>query len=224
MRIILLLLYTLGFTCDVGKSNQIDSPYDFESNEIIPLLLPIEISDADSKNPLEPMPIMLRTSAFSSSTGKSSSSKPSSYKSSSSSYSPYKSYSRSSYKYSQSSYRPMSSNIFLFVFLYNIAYIEMHFIDISDSQYCPLKNCIFINETTINTPLRRNISVSEMIRVTNHTKNATTFNTIISKKFGCSIDFNECLASDSSRSLSTIGVLGISLVTLFFYFSILCIG
>ena len=128
--------------------------------------------------------------------------------SSSSSYSSYngRNYASSSYRYTPSSYHPMySTNLLTFILIYNIAHIEMSFLDVSEKQYCPLKYCRFINETTINTPLRRNVSMTEMIRQTNHTKNATTFQTIWMTTYGCSINFDECLTSNVDHSVSYVG-------------------
>lgn len=146
------------------------------------------------------------TGGKSSSTSKTTTSKSSTK--TSSSYSSYhgRNYASSSYRYTPSSYRPMYSTYLLtFLLIYDIAYLEMNFIDVDETQYCPLNGCRFINETTINTPLRRNVSMTEMIRQTNHTQNATTFQTIWKTTYGCSIHFDECLTSHADPSFSYFG-------------------
>ena len=141
-----------------------------------------------------------------SSSGKTSSSpsKTSSY--SSSSYSSYRGtyYTYSSYRYAPSSYRPMyysSANLLLFIVLYDHTYLGMNFMDVEEKQYCPLNYCRFINETTVNTPLRRNVTIAEMVRQANHTRNATTLQHVWMNTYGCSVNFDECLTSNATHSL-----------------------
>ena len=129
----------------------------------------------------------------------SSASKTSSY---SSSYSSYRgtNYAYSSYRYAPSSYRPMyysSTNLLLFIVLYDHTYLGLNFMDVEEKQYCPLNYCRFINETTVNTPLRRNVTIAEMVRQANHTRNATTLQHVWMNTYGCSINFDECLMSDA---------------------------
>lgn len=158
--------------------------------------------------------ITIRSSSTSKVSKPTSTSKSSTSTKTSSSYSSYhgRNYATSSYRYSPSSYRPMYyTNLLTFILIYDIAYLELRFIDASwnletvEKQYCPLKYCRFINETTINTPLRRNVSVTEMIRRTNHTQNATTFQTIWKTTYGCSINFDECLTSNVDPSFFYFG-------------------
>jgi hypothetical protein len=101
----------------------------------------------------------------------------------------------------------------------------MNFLDISETQYCPLTYCHFINETTVNTPLQqRNVSVTEMIRQTNHTKNATELQHIWMATYGCSVNLDECLmSSDAVRFLEwkTMKTMGWASVTMLFVLLVL---
>jgi hypothetical protein len=136
------------------------------------------------------------SSSKSSSTYKSSTYKSSSYKSSS-----ITSYKSSPYRYSSSSYRPLQTgNAFMLFYLYEMTYLQLNFVDVAEEQYCPLKGCRLINETTVNTPLRRNVTIFSMMHHGNST-NATTLNAMLTTTYGCSIQFDHCITSNAFRSL-----------------------
>jgi hypothetical protein len=133
----------------------------------------------------------------SSSTSKSTSTSKSSSSSKSSSMTSYKS---SPYRYSSSSYRPLQTgNAFMLFYLYEMTYLKLSFVDVTDEQYCPLKGCRLINETTVNTPLRRNVTIFSMMHHGNIT-NATTLNAMLTTTYGCSIQFDHCITSNAFRS------------------------
>jgi hypothetical protein len=131
----------------------------------------------------------------------------------------YKTYKMSSYKYGPDYYHPLYSGYMLLFLIYNnILYIELNFMDIIDKQYCKLNHCNILNETTMNTPSQRNISFSEIIHIINNTKNATTLNNILLSNYGCSIDFDQCIISGSSRSFQKIELY---MICIFFFFTTL---
>lgn len=117
----------------------------------------------------------------------------------------YKIYKTSTYTYSPYYYHPLYvSYMFLFINYNNKLYIELHFIDITDTQYCPFNHCNIINSNTMNTSLHGSILLSEIIQSINKTQNATTLNHILLSNYGCSIQFDQCIVSGSSRSFQTI--------------------
>jgi hypothetical protein len=121
--------------------------------------------------------------------------------SSSSKTSSITSYKSSPYRYSSSSYRPLQTgNSFMLFYLYEMTYLQLNFVDVAEEQYCPLKGCRIINETTVNTPLRRNVTIFSMMHHGNST-NATTLNAMLTTTYGCSIQFDRCITSNTVRSL-----------------------
>ena len=86
------------------------------------------------------------------------------------------------------------------MYVHEMTYLELHFLDVPDTQYCPLTYCPSINATTIHTPLRRNVSVAAIVRDLNRTTNATAIHTMLMTTYGCSLEFDQCMVSDAYRS------------------------
>jgi hypothetical protein len=140
-------------------------------------------------------------------TGRSSPSKPTpSYSSSNrvsapKAVSPYKSsYTTSRYVYSSHSYQPLMMNSMYLYVIENHAYVSMFYTNVDKTQYCPLNNCPPVNSTYIHTLLKGNVSMSIVHNDTLNIQNATQIDLKLMSKYGCSINFGNCLESSASSN------------------------
>jgi hypothetical protein len=137
--------------------------------------------------------------------------------SSSSRASPYRSsYTSSRYVYSPVTYQPLIMNTIFLLWIEHQTYISMTYV--STQQYCPLQSCPPINETYVRTPLAGNTSTALIANSTYGLQNATQVNMRIKSKYGCSIDFGNCMESVASERshLDPNMVLLMMVMTLFF--------
>lgn len=121
------------------------------------------------------------------------------------------------YNYYRNSY---ITGVIFFINIDNYEYISLNY-GLDATQYCPLKNCNLVNETTIATPLRGKIKIDELFNNTQNinTKNATFLSLTLKQDYGCSIDFNKCLEKkNNSNKLIFCYYNFFVIFILFFYF------
>jgi len=106
-------------------------------------------------------------------------------------------YYQSSYNYFY--YQQLLFNTYYLQEMDKKEYVGLNFNSIKSTQYCPLTNCTYINDTTIRTPLKSYVNNVEILNNTKNINNITILNLALSEKYGCNINFNICLESSSSK-------------------------
>ena len=96
-------------------------------------------------------------------------------------------------------YQTMLINTYYLTAITNKEYMAIDFANVDEMHYCPINGCTYVNDTTIRTPFKGNINVAKFQNIIINVKNITSINSILSHSYGCSMDFNNCLQSDSTK-------------------------
>jgi hypothetical protein len=88
-------------------------------------------------------------------------------------------------------------NSIAFLLLNNRLYLSLSYANMG-LQYCPLQYCSPINATYIHTPLLWNVSINVLSNSTTNIRNTTKLNWNLKTKYGCEIEFENCLEANAS--------------------------